>query len=70
MNTPNRLRPAEVLILLTQIGLRRIGALIALVLVVLWVWAAFTGDVPGDRFKVRGKFGSFTTTTYSHSYPR
>jgi hypothetical protein len=70
MNTPNRFRPAEILILLTQIGLRRIGGLIAFVLVLLWVWAAFTGDGLGERFMHRGKFGSFTTTTYSHSYPR
>ncbi len=70
MNTPNHFRPAEILILLTQIGIRRIGALIALVLVLLWVWAVFTDGVPGDRFKVRGKYGSFTTTSSSYSYPR
>jgi hypothetical protein len=70
MNTQSRFRPAEIVVLLAQIGLRRIGGIIALVLVLLWVWAAFTGDGPGDRVKLRGKFGSFTTTTYSHSYPR
>lgn len=66
MSTPRRFRPAEILILLTQMGLRRIGGLIALVLVLLWIWAAFTGDGLGKRFMLPGKLGNFTTTTYSH----
>lgn len=67
-HTPRRL--AEILTLFTLLGRRRIGGLIALVLILLWTWAAFNGPDTGDRFKYRGKFGGLTTTTYSYSHPR
>lgn len=63
-------RLAEILTLLAHAGLRRIGSLIALALLLVWIWAAFTGPDTGHRFKYRGKFGSLTTTTYSNPYPR
>lgn len=63
-------RLTEVLALLAHAGLRRIGSLIALALLLVWIWAAFTGPDTGHRFKYRGKYGNLTTTTYSHSYPR
>lgn len=68
MNTSSRFRPSEILVLLAHAGFRRIGAAIGFVLVVLWLWAAVTGNGPGDRFMYRGKHGSFGVSSHSSSH--
>lgn len=70
MNTPALRRLADLLLLLTHLGRRRLGGVIALALVLLWIWAAVTDFHIGGLGDHRMRFGGLSLTTTTSSLPR